>query len=620
MRAVHLHSLHAPPAPHSGDGGAQQLHLDQRAADFSLHSAQPVQGHHSHGGAGRDSAGLSRLAADSEVIAMRASGLGIGYFVRVASIVAVGGTLLGLVNSLYVAPRANQAILEMEQALAASQASYEIQPRVFYEDFHNACCTCRTCAPEPARPTGARSSWPMSPIRPSPKITTAASATVVNDSTPGIADAPARRSASTRRWPASRSSTTSPPSPPPICRSRSARRATCTWAAWTPPSTPCRPMCCFKRTHGPDGQALPHRVAQPLRLSRRLPGADAGGRAAGRDFAPRRQELPASSSPFCWSFSTTFSPTPASLWPPGQAARLSWRSGWPTCSSPRPASFCSGRWPAAAAFSAPSSAWASRCQVRTSASAGTSRNGVHLTGLLDRLAAAPAARPRPAASFPASSTSTSCASSSACSSWCCAGFVLLMLVFTFFELVGRHPAQPHRARHGRRVPGQPDAQHALPDRSAGGADRRAGHLRRAQPQQRNHRHEGHRHQPLPAGGSHRLHRRHPRRQPLSLRRVLSAPGQPPAGGSAQHHQGPPAADRSASRAELDLRPAAPRRARPHLLLPVLRSRPQRVRQSLRLRVRSLHLRALAAHLRRSASSGMPIPMPWRFQNGWERDI
>jgi hypothetical protein len=43
--------------------------------------------------------GLSRLAADSEIIAMRASGLGIGYFVRVASIVAVGGTLLGLANS-----------------------------------------------------------------------------------------------------------------------------------------------------------------------------------------------------------------------------------------------------------------------------------------------------------------------------------------------------------------------------------------------------------------------------------------------------------------------------------------------------------------------------------------
>ena len=44
--------------------------------------------------------GLSRLAADSEIVAMRASGFGIGYFVRVASIVAVGGAALGLVNSL----------------------------------------------------------------------------------------------------------------------------------------------------------------------------------------------------------------------------------------------------------------------------------------------------------------------------------------------------------------------------------------------------------------------------------------------------------------------------------------------------------------------------------------
>ena len=74
--------------------------------------------------------------------------------------------------------------------------------------------------------------------------------------------------------------------------------------------------------------------------------------------------------------------------------------------------------------------------------------------------------------------------------------------------------------------------------------------------------------------------------PVSLRPVLSAPGQPQAGGAAQHHQGPAAADRAASGAQLDLRPAAPRRTGPHLLLRVLRSRPQRVRQSLGLRVRS----------------------------------
>ena len=127
--------------------------------------------------------GLSRLAADSEIIAMRASGLGIGYFVRVASFVAVGGTLLGLANSLFVAPRANRAILDMQQELETSQASFEIQPRVFYEDFRNAVLYVQNVRGG----TGA-SNWdqvfmadvsdPGNPI-----ITTAASATVVNDST-----------------------------------------------------------------------------------------------------------------------------------------------------------------------------------------------------------------------------------------------------------------------------------------------------------------------------------------------------------------------------------------------------------------------------------------------------
>src|SRR6266568_5137123 len=127
--------------------------------------------------------GLSRLAADSEVIAMRASGLGIGYFLRVASIVAVGGTLLGLVNSLYVAPRANRAILEMQLALETSQASFEIQPRVFYEDFRNAVLYVQnvrggTGASNWDRVFMADLSDPANPI-----ITTSASATVVNDST-----------------------------------------------------------------------------------------------------------------------------------------------------------------------------------------------------------------------------------------------------------------------------------------------------------------------------------------------------------------------------------------------------------------------------------------------------
>ena len=127
--------------------------------------------------------GLSRLAADSEIIAMRASGMGIGYFVRVGSIVAVGGTLLGLANSLLIAPRANQAILDLQQTLETSQASYEIQPRVFYEDFRN-----RVLYVQNVKAGTGASNWDrvfMADVTDptTPLVTTATSATVVSDST-----------------------------------------------------------------------------------------------------------------------------------------------------------------------------------------------------------------------------------------------------------------------------------------------------------------------------------------------------------------------------------------------------------------------------------------------------
>ncbi|SPE20311.1 Permease, YjgP/YjgQ family [Candidatus Sulfotelmatomonas gaucii] len=125
--------------------------------------------------------GYSRLASDSEIIAMRASGLGIGYFVRVASIVAITGTLLGLGNSIYLAPRSNQAIVALEQSLEKSQASFEIQPHVFYEDFRD-----YVLYVQDVRSGAGAANWvhvfmadvsdPANPI-----VTTAESATVVND-------------------------------------------------------------------------------------------------------------------------------------------------------------------------------------------------------------------------------------------------------------------------------------------------------------------------------------------------------------------------------------------------------------------------------------------------------
>jgi LPS export ABC transporter permease LptG/LPS export ABC transporter permease LptF len=81
--------------------------------------------------------GLSRLASDSEVTAMRACGVGVFAFVRIVAIMAAAGWLLGLFNTMVVAPKATTALLQLEDSLKSSQASFEVQPRVFYEDFRN---------------------------------------------------------------------------------------------------------------------------------------------------------------------------------------------------------------------------------------------------------------------------------------------------------------------------------------------------------------------------------------------------------------------------------------------------------------------------------------------------
>src|ERR1017187_9806645 len=81
--------------------------------------------------------GLSRLSADSEVTAIRASGMGAGMFVRVISIFAIAAWALGMVNSVYLAPRSATALSNLQDRLKSSQASFEIQPRVFYEEFKN---------------------------------------------------------------------------------------------------------------------------------------------------------------------------------------------------------------------------------------------------------------------------------------------------------------------------------------------------------------------------------------------------------------------------------------------------------------------------------------------------
>lgn len=81
--------------------------------------------------------GLSRMAADGEVIAARASGIGLSQFARPVMIFALSGWLLTSLMSLWLAPQAARKLNRMEVGLKGSQVPYEIQPRVFIEQFPN---------------------------------------------------------------------------------------------------------------------------------------------------------------------------------------------------------------------------------------------------------------------------------------------------------------------------------------------------------------------------------------------------------------------------------------------------------------------------------------------------
>jgi len=81
--------------------------------------------------------GLSRMAADGEVIAARASGIGLSQFVRPVLLFAFAGWALTLGMSLFLSPQAGRKLNRMEAGLKASQVPYEIQPRVFIEQFPN---------------------------------------------------------------------------------------------------------------------------------------------------------------------------------------------------------------------------------------------------------------------------------------------------------------------------------------------------------------------------------------------------------------------------------------------------------------------------------------------------
>jgi LPS export ABC transporter permease LptF/LPS export ABC transporter permease LptG len=96
--------------------------------------------------------GLSRMAADGEVVAARATGIGVSAFIRPVMILALTGWAVTLWMALVIAPQAARKMDRMETGLKASQVPYEIQPRVFIEQFPN-----RLLYLEDV--TGSRSTW-----------------------------------------------------------------------------------------------------------------------------------------------------------------------------------------------------------------------------------------------------------------------------------------------------------------------------------------------------------------------------------------------------------------------------------------------------------------------------
>lgn len=80
--------------------------------------------------------GLSRMAADSEITAMRASGVGAGRFVLMLLPFVIAAWLLALANSLYIAPRA-AGLVRLQNSMRNAQMSFAVQPHVFYENFRN---------------------------------------------------------------------------------------------------------------------------------------------------------------------------------------------------------------------------------------------------------------------------------------------------------------------------------------------------------------------------------------------------------------------------------------------------------------------------------------------------
>jgi LPS export ABC transporter permease LptF/LPS export ABC transporter permease LptG len=79
--------------------------------------------------------GLGRLSADSEIVALHASGIGLRRLLVPIGFVAVVAGIATLLTTFWLSPIAIRTAATLEQELLSSQAPFAVQPRVFDERF-----------------------------------------------------------------------------------------------------------------------------------------------------------------------------------------------------------------------------------------------------------------------------------------------------------------------------------------------------------------------------------------------------------------------------------------------------------------------------------------------------
>lgn len=79
--------------------------------------------------------GLGRMSADSELIAMNAAGMGLKRILIPVGVLALLATAITLCMTVWLGPVSIRTLRALEERLRSTQVSFEVQPRIFNEQF-----------------------------------------------------------------------------------------------------------------------------------------------------------------------------------------------------------------------------------------------------------------------------------------------------------------------------------------------------------------------------------------------------------------------------------------------------------------------------------------------------